>query len=290
MQHIALLGLGIMGSGMAHNLLRAGYPLTVWNRTAEKAQPLVDASATLAASPNEAARDADIVIGMVADDNASRNIWLGEYGALLAMKAGSIGIESSTLSLAWVRELHAAAAKQGVNFADAPVTGSKVAANEGKLNFLVGSNEATFEAVKPALSACGQSVLRFGNAGSGAIYKLVNNMMAAVHIAALGEGMALAEKAGLDPAIVAQAIGMHATGSPVVKMKLPMVEKRDHTDTHFALRWMHKDVSYAMALADEAGVALPTVALVRELLRMAMQRGLADQDLSALTEVARGNI
>jgi 3-hydroxyisobutyrate dehydrogenase len=287
MQRVALLGLGIMGAGMAHNLLKAGYPLTVWNRTLEKARPLTDAGAQLAPTPLEAAKDADIVIGMVADDNASRNIWLGEYGALLGMKPGSIGIESSTLSMEWVRELHTAAAKGGVRFADAPVTGSKVAANEGKLNFLVGSDEETYEAIKPVLSACGQSVLRFGPAGAGAIYKLVNNMMAAIHIAALGEGMALAEKAGLDPRVVAQAIGTHAAASPVVKMKLPMVEKRDHTDTHFALRWMHKDVSYAMKLADEAGVALPTSALVRELLRMAMQRGFADQDLSALTEVVR---
>jgi 3-hydroxyisobutyrate dehydrogenase len=287
MLRVALLGLGIMGAGMAHNVLKASYPLTVWNRTLEKARPLTDAGATLAATPTEAAKDADIVIGMVADDNASRNIWLGEYGALLGMKAGAIGIESSTLSMEWVRELHAAANKQGVKFADAPVTGSKVAANEGKLNFLVGSDEDTYETIKPVLSACGQSVLRFGPAGAGAAYKLINNMMAAIHIAALGEGMALADKAGLDPAVVAQAIGMHATSSPVVKMKLPMVEKRDHTDTHFALRWMHKDVSYAMKLADETGVALPTVALVRELLRMAMQRGFADQDLSALTEVVR---
>ncbi len=282
MQQIALLGLGIMGAGMARNLLKAGYPLTVWNRTLDKTRPLVDAGAQLAATPADAAKGASIVIGMVADDNASRNIWLGEYGALVGMQAGAIGIESSTLSMEWVRELHAAANKQGVKFADAPVTGSKVAANEGKLNFLVGGDEDTYEAIKPVLSACGQSVLRFGPAGAGAAYKLINNMMAAIHIAALGEGMALADKAGLDPAVVAQAIGMHATSSPVVKMKLPMVEKRDHTDTHFALRWMHKDVSYAMKLADEAGVALPTVALVRELLRMAMQRGFADQDLSAL--------
>ena len=174
MQRVALLGLGIMGSGMAHNLIKAGYPLTVWNRTASKTQPLVDAGATMAATPTEAAKNADIVIGMVADDNASRNIWLGEYGALVGMKAGAIGIESSTLSMEWVRELHAAATKQGVSFADAPVTGSKVAANEGKLNFLVGSDDETFEAIKPVLQVCGQSVLRFGPAGAGAAYKLIN--------------------------------------------------------------------------------------------------------------------
>jgi 3-hydroxyisobutyrate dehydrogenase len=171
---IALLGLGIMGAGMAHNLLKAGYPLTVWNRTAAKTQPLVAAGATAAATPREAAHQADIVIGMVADDAASQYAWLGEDGALAGMHSGAIAVESSTLSMAWIREWHATAAAKGVHAADAPVTGSKIAANDGKLNFLVGSDTATFEAIKPVLLSCGQSAIHFGPAGSGAIYKLVN--------------------------------------------------------------------------------------------------------------------
>jgi len=288
MQNVTLLGLGIMGAGMARNVLKAGYPLTVWNRTQSKTLPLVEAGATAAATPREAAHNANIVIGMVANDDASRDAWLGEHGALTGMQPGSIGVEASTLSMEWMRELHEAAKARGVRFADAPVTGSKVAANDGKLNFLVGGDADTFEAIKPVLQACGQSILHFGPAGAGMIYKLVNNMMAAVHIAALGEGLALAEKAGLDRNVVLQAIAGHAAASPVVKMKLPNAEKRDHTDTHFALRWMNKDVSYALQLADEVGIAMPAAAITRELLRMAMQRGFADQDLSALTEVAQG--
>jgi len=151
----------------------------------------------------------------------------------------------------------------------------------------VGSDEDTFELIKPVLSACAQAVMHFGPAGAGATYKLINNAMAAVHIAALGEGLALAEKAGLDRATVIGAIAGHAAASPVVKMKLPNAEKHDHTDTHFALRWMRKDVSYALQLAEELGVAMPTAAITRELLQMAMQRGFADQDFSALIELAR---
>jgi len=126
MQQVALLGLGIMGAGMARNLMQAGYPLTVWNRTAAKVDVLAKAGATAAHTLRAAVKDADLVIAMVADDGASRAIWLGDDGALAAMKPKAIGIEASTLSMNWVRELHAQAQARGLRFADAPVTGSKL--------------------------------------------------------------------------------------------------------------------------------------------------------------------
>jgi 3-hydroxyisobutyrate dehydrogenase len=287
MQNVTVLGLGIMGGGIARNLLKAGYAVTVHNRTHSKAQPLLDAGATWAGSPAEAAANADAVISVVGDDAASRAMWLGERGALNAMKADAIGVEVSTLSMEWTRVLHSAAKSRGIQFVDAPVTGSKVAAANGMLTFLVGGDDKTFAQIEPVLKACSATIIHFGPPGAGAAFKLINNMMAAVHIAALGEGLAMADKAGLNAEAVKQALGIGAISSPVVKMKLDNAAKRDHTDTHFALRWMHKDVTYAMRMADELGVALPTVALTRELLRMAMQRGLGDQDLSALTEVVR---
>lgn len=288
MQQIAVLGLGIMGSGIARNLLKAGYAVTVYNRTPGKAQPLLEAGAKWAGSPREAAADADVVISMVGDDAASRAMWLGEHGALNAMRADAIGVEASTLSVEWVRALHRLAGGRSLAFVDAPVTGSKVAAAKGTLTFLVGAQPDVLERVRPVLERCSATILHLGPPTSGAIFKLINNMMAAVHIAALGEGVAMADKAGLDSGVVMQALGIGAASSPVVKMKLDHIARRDHTDTHFALRWMHKDVTYALQLADELGVAAPTAALTRELLRMAMQRGLGDQDLSALTEVVRG--
>lgn len=287
MQHIAVLGLGIMGSGIARNLLKAGYIVHVYNRTPEKARPLLDAGAVWADSPRAAAANADVVISMVGDDAASRAMWLGDQGALHAMRPNAIGIEASTLSVEWVRALHQLAQGRGLAFMDAPVTGSKVAAANGTLTFLVGAHPDVLARARPVLERCGSTILHLGPPTSGAIFKLINNMMAAVHIAALGEGVAMAEKAGLDMNVVLQALGIGAASSPVVKMKLEHIAKRDHSDTHFALHWMHKDVTYALRLADELGVAVPTGALTRELLRMAMQRGLGDQDLSALTEVAR---
>ncbi len=287
MQQIAVLGLGIMGSGIARNLLKAGYTVVVYNRTPGKATPLLEAGARWADNPRQAAVEADLVISMVGDDTASRAMWLGEHGALNAMRADAIGLEASTLSVEWVRALHQLAGRRGLAFVDAPVTGSKVAAANGTLTFLVGAHADVLERVRPVLERCGSNILHLGPPTSGAIFKLINNMMAAVHIAALGEGVAMADKAGLDPNVVLQALSIGAASSPVVKMKLDHIARRDHTDTHFALRWMHKDVTYALRLADELGVAVPTGALTHELLRMAMQRGLGDQDLSALTEVVR---
>lgn len=288
MQRIAVLGTGIMGGGVARNLLKAGYAVSVHNRTRSKAQGLVDAGASWADRPCDAAADADVVISVVGDDAASRAMWLGDAGALGAMRASAIGVEVSTLSMDWTRVLHALAKARGVGFVDAPVTGSKAAAAGGTLTFLVGAEDDVFERVRPALAACSATIIHFGPPTSGAAFKLINNMLAAVHIAALGEGLAMADKAGLNRDAVVQAFGTGAVSSPVVKMKLNNVTARDHTDTHFALRWMHKDVTYALRMADELGVAVPAAALTRELLRMAMQRGLGDQDLSALTEVARG--
>jgi 3-hydroxyisobutyrate dehydrogenase len=287
MQDIAVLGTGIMGSGIARNLLKAGYGVTVHNRTQSRAQPIVDAGAKWAATPREAAANADAVISVVGDDAASRSMWLGQNGALGALREGAVGVEVSTLSMDWTRVLNGMASARGIGFVDAPVTGSKVAAASGTLTFLVGAEPEVFERIKPVLSACSATIIHFGPPGAGAAYKLINNMLAAVHIAALGEGLAMADKAGLNREAVLQALGAGAVSSPVVKMKLNNAAARDHSDTHFALRWMHKDVSYALRLADELAVPVPTGALTRELLRMAIQRGLGDQDLSALTEVAR---
>jgi 3-hydroxyisobutyrate dehydrogenase len=287
MQRIAVLGLGIMGGGIARNLLKAGYPLTVYNRTREKAQPLIDAGATWADSPKDAAAGADIVISVVGDDAASRAIWQGEHGALRSMRIDAIAIECTTLSMGWVRELAGYTQARGIRFVDAPMAGSKVAAANGQLTLYVGAKPELFEEIKPILATFASTIIHFGPAGSGAMYKLINNMIAAAHITALGEGIAMAEKAGLDMDTVLKTITSGAVGSPVVKMKAQQVATRKHEDTHFALRWMHKDLTYALRAADELGVALPSVALAHELLRMAMQKGWANQDFAVVAEIVR---
>ncbi len=288
MQTVAVLGLGVMGSGMARNLIKSGFSVRVHNRTAEKAQPLVAAGAQAASTPAEAAQGADIILSMVGDDEASRAMWLGANGALAAAKPGATLIESSTLSLGWVRELHQAAQARGLQFVDAPVAGSKQAAENGALTLFIGAqSEAVVDALQPVFAAVSQTQVYFGPVGSGATYKLINNMVAATHIAALGEGLALAQSAGLDPAVVTQTLASGAVASPVVKNKLPFAAARQYGDVHFALRWMRKDLTYALQLANELDQPLPVIAGVHEVYQMGMRAGLADQDFAAVTEVAR---
>lgn len=286
MERIAILGTGIMGGGMARTLLRAGYPVTVYNRTRERAEPLAEAGARVAETPREAAADAEVIVGMVSDDSASQAIWLGPEGALAGARAGSVLIESSTLSTGWVGELAGLAAEKGCLFLDAPVTGSRVPAETGQLVFFVGGESATLERVRPILDVMGRRIFHMGPTGSGATMKLINNLMAGVHVVALAEGLILAEEAGLDLPQVVEALLDGAPASPVVKGKAEPIAARDY-ETHFALRWMHKDMSYALDEAARRTVSLPLVALAREIYRLAMSRGLADADFSAVAEVLR---
>ncbi len=294
MTQVALLGLGIMGSGIAQNLLKAGFPLTVYNRTKAKALPLMEKGAKWAETPAAAAAAADVVISVVADDTASRAVWLGapgetgKTGAVVGLRPGAIAVESSTVSLDWVRELQAQVRDRGGRFMDASLMGSKPVAQAGTLALTVGAEPETLEAARPVLSAFAPTIIHFGPPGAGITYKLINNMVAGAQLAALGEAIALAERAGLDMKIVLQTITSGNVASPMVKFKAEHMIDRDHTDQHFALRWMHKDMTYALRAADQIGVALPTIAVARELYRLAMQAGMADLDSGAVAEVMRG--
>jgi len=287
MQNIALLGLGVMGAGMANNLIKAGFPLAVYNRTRAKAAPLAAQGARVADTPRAAAQGADVVIAMVGDDHASRAIWLGDDGALDGAGSGAVLVECSTLSVGWVRELAALAAARGLAFLDSPVTGSKDAAAAGELKLMVGGDAAALEHVRPALEAISQRIIHFGPNGAGALVKLVNNLMGAVQAVALAEGLALAERAGLDLEQVVPFIINGAPGSPLVKGKAARMAARDYGDTQFALRWMHKDATYALRAADEFGVPMPTVAAAREVYRLARNQGLDDADFAAVIEALR---
>lgn len=289
MPNVTVLGLGIMGGGIARNVLKAGFPLAVYNRTKDKAAELIALGAQWADSPRAAAEGADVVISVIADDTASRAMWLGdaERGALAGMKPGAIGIECATISHDWALELHAQAQGRGVRFLDAPLAGSKLAAASGSLTLFVGAEPEALEAARPVLGAFASNVIHFGPPGAGALYKLINNMMAAAHLAALSEGVALAEKGGLNMETVAHAIGLGAISSPIVKGKLNNILQRDYADAHFATRWMHKDLTYALRAADEFGASLPTIAGVRELFGLAMEKGLSDLDWSSEAEVVR---
>jgi 3-hydroxyisobutyrate dehydrogenase len=184
---VAFLGLGLMGSGMAHRLLSAGFPLTVYNRNREKCVPFESAGAHVAGTPREAASRAQIVFSMVADDPASRNIWLGENGALAGVASNSLLIECSTLTGEWIHKLAAEATKRNCKFLDAPVTGSKPQAASGELLFLVGGSSDALEYAKPAFAVLSRDTIHLGPTGSGSLMKLVNNFLCGVQAASMAE-------------------------------------------------------------------------------------------------------
>jgi len=287
MKEIALIGLGTMGSGIAANLLKAGYNLHVYNRTADKAAPLLKKGASWAESPAAAASRCEAVIAVVGDDAASKSVWMGPDGALSGARPGTYVMECSTLSLSWVMELHAAAVARGVKFADTPMAGSRPAAHSGTLTLYVGADPEVFTAIQPVLGSFSRNQIHFGPPSTGVTYKLINNMMAAAQVAVLGEGMALAEKAGLDMDKVLSAVNEGVLASKVVTMKAPNIISRKHDDAMFALRWMHKDMTYALRIGDTLGIPLPLSAEVREMFRMALQKGLGDMDWSAIGEIVR---
>ena len=284
MQRIAMIGLGIMGSGMAANWLAKGFPVSVYNRTRAKAEPLAAKGARIADSPRAAAEGADVVVAMVSDDEVSRKVWQGNDGALAGLKSGAIAIESSTLTPEWVRELAGLAKAKGADFLDAPVGGSKPAANDGKLVFFVGGEATVLERARAALEAVGTKITHLGGAGAGATWKLVNNVMGAAQLAVLSEGLALAAKAGVDPVLATELVKSGATASPMIVGKLPRVMGHSYADPDFALKLMRKDVGYAAALAKTLGVKLEIVTAVLGVYERAEAKGLGELDAAAVRE------
>jgi 3-hydroxyisobutyrate dehydrogenase len=290
MTKVTVLGLGIMGSGIAHNILKAGYPLTVYNRTKAKAASLIEAGAQWADSPALAAQNADVVISVVGDDEASRAVWLGAgetaaRGAFATLRPQAIGVECSTLSLEWMREWHALAREHGVQSIDAPLSGSKLAAQSATLTLFIGGEAEIVDRARSILATFANNLMQFGPPLSGTIYKLVNNLQGGIQLAALCEGIALAERAGLDREVVLAALISGGIASPIVKGKAERVLDHDYEEVHFALRWMLKDLTYALRAADELGVPVPLVAAAREVYKLAVQAGLGDLDMAAVGEV-----
>jgi len=213
MGKVAFCGLGLMGSGMAGSLMRAGHALRLWNRSPDRARPLVEMGAALAATPREAAHGVEAAISMVSDDEASRAVWLGEAGMLERLEPGAFVIECSTLSHAFVMELSERATQKGLNYLDCPVTGLPDAAARGDLTLLVGGNEEDLIHANSFLAPLSREIVRFGSIGCGTAYKLIVNLLGAVEIAATAEAMETALRAGLDLEQVAEALAKGAAGS-----------------------------------------------------------------------------
>jgi 3-hydroxyisobutyrate dehydrogenase len=283
---VAILGLGTMGGGMAANLMKAGFPLTVYNRTAAKAQSLVNGGARLASTPAEAVQGAAFVISMLADDAASRDVWTGNNGALHAVEPGTILIESSTVSPAWIEELAALASKQGAELLDAPVTGSRTQAEAGQLSFLVGGSDRALNVATPVLKAMSKEIVHLGPLGSGAKMKLINNFLCGVQIASLAEGLTWIERSGLDRDKALSILKAGAPGSPLLSAISTRMATHNY-EVNFHLNLMAKDLLYAKSEALKCGVNLTTGEVARSLFESAAARGYGDKDMSSVIEPLR---
>lgn len=283
---VALLGLGTMGNGMAANLLKAGFPLTVYNRTAAKAEPFAAEGARIAHTPAEAAQGAKLILSMLSDDLASRDAWTGPSGALAAAGPGTILVESSTVSLGWITEFALLAQARGLDLLDAPVTGSRPQADGGQLVFLVGGSERALTTVTPALQAMSKEIIHLGPVTSGTQMKLLNNFLCGVQVASLAEGMVWLEQSGLNRDKALQVLKAGAPGSPLIANISARMTNGQNV-VNFLLKLMSKDLAYAHAAAGQSGVELTTAANARELFERAAEAGYADRDMSAVVEVLR---
>jgi 3-hydroxyisobutyrate dehydrogenase len=289
MATVAFIGLGNMGVGMAGRVLAAGHGLQVYNRTASRAESLIRQGARRYATPREACAGADAVISMVADDHASRELWTAPDGILAAdLHQGAFAIECSTLSHDWVTELAARAGDCGLRYIDAPVTGLPDTAAAGKLTLLVGADADDLRSARGVLDAIAERIIYFGKVGTGTAYKLIINMLGAVQIASAAEAMAIAERAGLDLGLVAEAIALGQAASPqVVRNCRRMVDGNPGQNVVFTPALRLKDVNYALLLARQLQIGSPFGALAGAAFGQLCALGHAHVNESAILDVAR---
>ena len=273
---VAFLGLGIMGRGMATNLAKAGHEVSVWNRTPGKEVE----GARLAASPVDAAQGAEVVWVCVSDTTAVESVLFGPNGVEQSLTEGMIIADSSTISPSATRNFAERVAKKGAQYVDAPMTGSKPAAEGGTLLFIVGGNEQTVERLKPLFAAMGKKIFRMGDVGKGQSAKLVMNLQIAMIYEGFAEALTLAAKLGVDAETLMPLVNASMVRSGVVEYKSPFVLGRDFT-ANFPLRLMRKDIRLALEAAKEARVKLPGLETVEDIYEMAIEDGHAELDYAA---------
>ncbi len=278
---IGLIGLGLMGKPMGRNLLKAGFPLVVWNRTAAKAKDLAREGAKLAANPREAAAQADVLITIVSDPPALEDVLWGAHGALDGLRRGSVLVDSSTVTPDLERRVAAACAERGVDFLDAPVTGGTWGAEKGELVFMIGGKAEVLERVKPMLSAMGQKFFLLGPNGAGQTVKLAMNLLMAVEVDALAESLALVTAAGIPGERFVEVMQSGMGRAPVLDVKAPLILK-DEFPASFPLRLMHKDVRLALELARQRGVAMPVGSAAYATYTAVMDASKDDPDFAAV--------
>ncbi|MEM8639957.1 MAG: NAD(P)-dependent oxidoreductase [Cyanobacteria bacterium P01_G01_bin.54] len=289
MKTIAILGVGAMGQRLAQRLLAAQHPVIVYNRTPEKTQALQAQGAQLAATPRQAAEQADIVISMVTDDAASRQIWLEpETGAIAGLQAnlnkGAIAIESSTLTVAWTKELASKLQQQGIPFLDAPVVGSRPQAEAGQLIYLVGGNGAILAQVQDLLLRIGGAVHHVGANGQGMAMKLAVNALFGIQVAALAEILGLLAQQGLTPADALSCLAELPILSPAAKGAGNLMLAGRHAPL-FPIALVAKDFRYALAAGQPMNAAMPTVQAVGEVYQRAIASGYGSDNITGILQL-----
>jgi 3-hydroxyisobutyrate dehydrogenase-like beta-hydroxyacid dehydrogenase len=285
---VAFLGLGIMGSRQAVHLARAGHELTVWNRTASKAEAFAaEHGAAVAGTPREAAMAADVVITMVVDGDQVADVLLGESGAVRGARANTLFVDMTTIAPTQTRELGARLAERGMRMVDAPVTGSSPKAEAGTLTIMAGGAPQDVEEVRPLLEAMGDLVVHAGELGQGEMVKLVNNAVAAVNAVTVAQALIVGQATGCDLDALQQVVGAGSGGSAMLDLKAGPMRSHDFT-TLFKLEHMLKDVRLCLEEAQGAGVPFPAAATARDFYAAGMGRGLADADFAAVLEVLEG--
>lgn len=280
-QRIGFIGLGLMGRPMALNLLKAGFHVTVWNRTASRAEEAVAAGGTLAKTPGDAAAGVDFLITMVSDPPALEQVLWGPGGAMDGLARGAIYIDSSTVAPALERRVASACSERGVRFLDAPVTGGDWGAKKGELVFMVGGDPATLKDAEPVLSVLGKKWFHLGPNGAGQTVKLAMNLLLALEVDALAEAVALVDAAGLQAEKLIEVMQSSMARATVLDVKSQNFLKGEYTPS-FPLRLMHKDLSLALDLANQVGVPLPATAAARETYSAVKGASKEDLDYSAV--------
>ncbi|MGZ4289415.1 MAG: NAD(P)-dependent oxidoreductase [Gaiellaceae bacterium] len=284
MAKVGYVGLGVMGSAIVRRLLAAEHDVTVWNRTPEKAEALLEAGARWAASPREVAERSDVVFTMVTNTQAVRAVTEGPDGIIAGLAAGKVYVDMSTASPANTRELAARVLAAGAQMLDAPVSGTSITVEQGKASIMVGGDEGAFERVRPVLDAIGPKVFHLGPSGSAVTIKIAINLSLAVQMLAFSEGVLLAEKSGIPRERVVEVMLASVIASPMVAYRGPLV--LGHPDeVWFDCHMMQKDLNLALELGRELEVPLPTTAVTNELLTAANGMGIGDRDFAVLFDV-----
>lgn len=285
MSRIALLGTGAMGARVARRFLDAGHGVVAYNRTAQRAAPLLECGARYEPTPKAAAEQADIVISMVADDTASRTIWLDpQTGAAAGLRQDAIAVESSTLSIAWTQELAAALASRGIAFLDAPVVGSRPQAEAGKLAYLVGGEEETLARIHTILLCAGRAVHHLGPTGRGMIMKLAINSLFGIQVAALAEVLGLMAEHGMTTATAAACLRELPITSPAMQGACDRMLAKDHTPA-FPICLVAKDFRYILQGAATVGTAAPLATAASTLYRQAIAAGGDNDNITGVAKL-----